>query len=71
MPGILRCVKCNHIDHMDIRYPHGGDMDVNLHPVPLICAICAGLPWHNRLTRQVYNPEYHDVVNPPTSNPTT
>lgn len=70
MAGVLRCTQCNHVDLMDIRYPWGEDMDVNMRPVPLICTICAGQPWHNRMTRELYNPQLHDVVNPPTSNPT-
>jgi len=70
MPGVFRCVSCNHVDLMDVRYPHGEDMDVDLRPIPLICTQCAGLPWHNRMVYEVYNPELHDVVNKPSSNTT-
>lgn len=64
MPGIFRCTKCEHVDHMDIVYPTGAELDVNLRPLPLICTTCHGKPWHNRMTREKYRPDYHDVINP-------
>lgn len=65
MTGIFVCSKCNHVDHMDIRYNMGNDIDVDGRPVPLFCTVCVGLPWHNRMVREQYNPELHGVVNPP------
>lgn len=65
MPGTLYCTNCGHVDLMDIRYPLGEDMDVNLKPIPLICTICAGKSWHNQIAYEKYVKELHDVVNPP------
>lgn len=67
MTGIFRCTKCNHVDHMDIVYPTGAEMDVDMRPLPLLCTTCHGKPWHNRMIREEYNPEQHDVINPPPS----
>lgn len=65
MPGMLFCTNCKHVDLMDIRYPLGEDMDVNLRPIALICTICAGKPWHNQIPYERYSAEVHDVLNPP------
>lgn len=65
MTGIFRCTQCDHVDHMDLVYPTGAHVDVDGFPLPLLCTVCHGNPWHNRMTYDRYDPEVHDVVNPP------
>lgn len=65
MTGVFRCTRCEHLDHMDIMYPTGAHVDVDLRPLPLLCTVCHDKPWHNRMIRELYDPEVHDVINPP------
>lgn len=64
VPGLFRCTTCGNLDLMENVYP-GGVKVVDDKAEPLVCTVCHGHPWHNQFPLQKYDPQKHDVENPP------